>query len=250
MYTLGIATSVAKHRHYSWAATLDFLTTHHLQTIQFYWQNPLPRLAPKSIKECQKIYLHLDEITGANFAGTLRGCREFSRYYSADAIIVHQQKSYVGTDLFTVISTLNSAGFTVGIENHDLKEPAEFKNTVIKARHRNYTIFIVLDIHKFFNRLIRKLSPEQILGAVQEMLRLGKQLNLTIVLHIIDSYSFTATRKKWCPIFAGIVPYTQIFDFMQREGILDAELILEYEEESMTVESIKRLRKFAGRPND
>ncbi len=59
MFNLGIASSIARKYDYSWEYTVDFCARYKLSLIQFYWQNPMPRITKLETLNIPLRYLHL-----------------------------------------------------------------------------------------------------------------------------------------------------------------------------------------------
>jgi hypothetical protein len=244
MLELGVATSIAKKFGYSWDHTIDFCLQHQLNLIQFYWQTPLPILCTPDILKLKRRYFHLDKISLSGHSEILDTCKQFKGGYDSDRLILHQEQNWESGKTGTLIRDLNDLGFIAGIENHDGKSLPDFGALIEKCCNLGNHIFVVLDAHKFFYCFHRKHSAEEIRTALGELLLFCHQLNLTLVLHIIDSHSFEADRLAWCPVFDGLIPYRFIFDIIIHNAIPCDGIILEYEVESHAVESIRRLRKY------
>jgi len=242
MFELGVATSIAKKHQYSWDYTIDFCLHHDLNLIQFYWQTPFPSCKWKNALQIKKRYLHLDEIAEADYKNVLNGCQTFKQYYDSNKLILHQEKTWESDNLCGLINRLNGQGFMVGIENHAGMLPSDFITLIKKCHYLGQKIFVVLDVHKFFHRFHKLNSIEKILNVLNRLLLLCGQLNLTLVLHIIDSQSFESDRDSWCPLFNGIVPYRLVFDIISSNSIHCEGMILEYEDDLNTLESINRFR--------
>ncbi len=246
MFKLGVATSIAKKQHYSWEYTVDFCARYNLNLIQFYWQNPIPLIKKLESLDIPLRFLHLPvEVDSAmNFPEfSSKICSDFSKFYKSNNLIVHQQTDQSNGVDDKLISRLNALHFRVGLENDYSKSLTGFKSKLKICQSKHFPIFVVFDIHKFFNRFYLRHSVEQILQASLELFLYCRKLNLTLILHIIDSKSFDSDRDSWCPLFEGILPYRHIFDLIKKYQISCEGIILEYEDEVMAEESIRRLRE-------
>ena len=86
MINLGIASSIAKRYDYSWEYTVDFCARHNLNLIQFYWQNPIPRIKSPKILDIPQRYLHLPvkADTSLTFPEISALCADFSEHYKSN----------------------------------------------------------------------------------------------------------------------------------------------------------------------
>jgi hypothetical protein len=243
MFKKGVATAIAKEFGYSWEVTVDFCRRHNLDMIQYYWQTPLPPAADTVFNHDLQRYLHLpalplSEISSVDFLHT---CREYIRTYKSNRLILHHETDDKTAATLEQLETLDCE---VGIENHAAANLPGFQSFLQHCRQRRSTgMFIVLDVHKFFNRFCRIHTQQEILDAIRRLFIFCGELNLNLLLHIIDSRSFDAGREFWCPVFDGLVPYRRIFAALEEMKTGCSGLILEYEEEGMAAESIKRLRE-------
>jgi hypothetical protein len=248
MFNVGIASSIARKQDYSWEYTIDFCARHNLRLIQFYWQNPIPRIKKLETLDIPQRYLHLPvkaDIT-MSFPEFSALCADFSEYYKSNNLIMHQQRAPIidGVDA-KLISQLNELQFRLGLENDDSKSLTGFQSGLDFCCRRNFRIFTVFDIHKFFHRFYRTHTVEQIVQACADTLLYCRKLNLTMLLHIIDSHSFDAGRDSWCPVFDGVIPYRQIFELIKTSQVCCEGIILEYEDELMAAESLRRLNEMS-----
>jgi len=245
MFNLGVAVSIAKKPLYSWEYTIDFCTTNRLSLIQFYWQYPLPLIKRSEALRLQNRYLHLPGNLKMieslpDFSLAYRG---FNKYYESNKLIIHQQGDGGSVHDDSLIRQLNTLNCLVGFENHHSESLNGYTSSLYAWHQKQYRIFVVFDVHKFFNRFYRKYSVKEILQAIRRLFLCCRELNLTLLLHIIDSKSFQANEAQWCPVFEGIVPYEEIFDLLLNKPVKCEGLILEYQDEIMALESINRLHR-------
>jgi hypothetical protein len=246
MFNLGVATSIAKNDQYSWDFTIDFCIRHDLDLIQFFWQNPIPRINLPEILDIPQRFLHLpvESNSAISFPQLSALCTDFATYYKSNRLILHQQIDCHHEVEDKWIEQLAALNFSIGLENDYSKSLTGFQSALSVFQRKRHPIFVVFDIHKFFNRFYQVHTKEQILQTIADLFLFSRELNLTMILHIIDSGSFDADRNSWCPVFAGILPYRQIFNLIKKYQVDCAGLILEYEDELMATESIKLLREF------
>jgi hypothetical protein len=246
MFKLGVATSIAQKSRYSWPYTVDFCIRNNLSLIQFYWQYPVPLVKKSQVLNIPTRYLHLPSApdSSSSILNLSVACSDFIKLYRSDKVIIHQQDDDRSGSDETLIAQLNDLGCKVGIENHRSESLTGYQSSLYTWYQKQYKIFAVIDVHKFFNRFYQVHSAQEILQAVTDLFLCCRELKLTLVLHIIDSRSFNSNRELWCPVFEGVVPYTQIFNIMKNLQVDCEGFILEYEDEIMTIESIRRLRPY------
>ena len=250
MFNLGIASSVARKHDYSWEYTVDFCARYNLSLIQFYWQNPIPRITKLETLNIAQRYLHLPVKADTTIGfpeHSSKICTDFSEYYKSRNLILHQPPEQICDDdkegsADQLLHQLNGLNFRLGLENDYSESLTGFQSGLDICSRHNFQFFAVFDIHKFFHRFYRTHSVGQIVQACADLFLYCRKLNLTLLLHIIDSGSFAADRDLWCPVFEGVIPYRQIFELIKASRVNCEGIILEYEDELMAAESIRRLR--------
>jgi hypothetical protein len=68
--------------------------------------------------------------------------------------------------------------------------------------------------------------------------------NISIILHLIDSYDSSQKRATYCPIGEGYIPYQELFDFILKTNTPVSDIILEFEDKINPIKSRKYLEKF------
>ena len=242
MVDIGVATSIAKKYNYSWDITAQFCEKHLLTAIQFYLSSnfEIPELSlPSTIG---KRYLHLPADVYDNPEKYFSVCNRFRSLYQTDKLVLHQDCTFSPNDQVSIIREFNKQGFIVGIENENTKGLSNYLELLKLNISSGNKAFCVLDIHKFFNIFHKDCHLELIKDAITRILSYCKKYDINILLHIIDSKSFQGDRNHWRPMFKGIVPYTEIINYISEKAIDIDAVIFEYENESLVIESLENLK--------
>ena len=243
MIDIGVATSIAKKYDYSWQFTIEFCLKQGLDSIQFYMPTDyiIPNI-PSALKIANK-YLHLPPNFLANETETFQACDNFVSYYRSNKLIMHQNDSYSPDRLRSIILAFNHKEFQIGLENDGNNSIENYYNLLHAYLSSNMNVFPVLDVHRFFHDFYKIFHFEIILDMIIRILNLCARFEKKVVLHIVDSTTFSSDRLHWCNVFQGLVPYRDIFNYINRKQILIETIIFEYEAENITIESIKKIKE-------
>lgn len=250
MFDLGIATSVAKNHNYSWKFTSETAKSVNLRTIQFYLPENCKIPIIDNYEYFDNIYLHLPNDYIHNAKRYLLAARSFSENYHSNNLVIHQNESLLHKDFLDSISIYIQNGFRVGIENEASTNLYSYLDLIEYLIQNKVKIFSVLDFHRFFNNFYDQYNSELILDMIFRFLAFYVNSDLKIVMHLIDSKSFSSDRRFWTKILNGILPYREIFSYILKKQIKVESIILEYETTELVKESIPILRKsllFFGR---
>lgn len=243
MIDLGVATSIAKRYQYSWQHTINYCLTNGLDAIQFYLLQALSIQNITAGNSISKKYLHLPTNFPENHKNIIAACMQFKSFYKSDKLIVHQNEALTIRNQIDIISKLTDSGFVVGIENEGERDLKLYIKLLEKCKLAQKNFFAVLDIHRFFHDYCKIYACEIIQDEIIRILRWCNDSETSILLHVIDSKSFSGDRQYWCPIFNGLVPYSDIFGYIRDKNISIESIILEYETEYNTMSSIEALRR-------
>ena len=244
MTDLGVATSIAKNNQFSWQDTIDFTLSLKLNSIQFYL--PHNKILPEisNIYKFKNIYLHLPNDYDSGLNELISISSEYKKSYKSDKILFHQKESLSNERTLDIIKKFNHQGLVVGIENDGGKELYSYYELIEFFTMNKVKFFAVLDIHRFYHDYYEKHETEMILEMIFKLFNLYSQNKIKIVLHIIDSKSFSSDRNMWVPLLNGIVPYPDIFNLISKKQIDIESIIFEYESKKSVSSSLKNLKKY------
>ena len=246
MFNLGVASSVAKEYDYSWQHTADIAASFNLTALQLYLHNTDSIEYVPGVTRFNQIYLHLPDIAYKSAPAVSDICIKFRNYYSSNNLIIHQPHLQTAKGFIDGLDELVDKGFRIGIENHKTTDLHAYFELLQHIKGKG-CYYAVMDIHKFFYNFYQNVDLEVILETLRSLLHLCKKENIGVVLHLIDSISYSGGREFWQPIFNGILPYRDIFDYILDRGIEIEAVIFEYENEAHIQQSVKHIQQLFKR---
>jgi len=108
------------------------------------------------------------------------------------------------------------------------------------ANNLETRIYPALDIPRFFKRDVG-FSIELALNWCYQILNFFGNKQIPILLHLVDVQSSAQGRSDFCPIGEGIIPYSKIFAFIEKNKVLIEGIVLEYEDKINPLKSRETL---------
>jgi len=243
MIDLGVATSIAKENNFSWQDTVDFALEHKLNTIQFYvTQNSiLPQISNAS--NIKNIYLHLPIDYDLKINELILFAKDYRKLYKSNKLIIHQKESLSSQQTHEIISKYYHVGFLVGIENEGNEDLRSFQKLIQYLSKNKSKFFVVPDIHRFYFNYQINYSENEIYNEICKIFNLCKVFGSRIVLHVIDSISYKSNRNDWVSMFKGIIPYSNLLNYISEKRIDIESIIFEYESYNPVIKSLDNLKK-------
>jgi len=243
MIDLGVATSIAKENNFSWQDTVDFAIRYNLSTIQFYLtqNNNLPKTSNYS--NFKNIYLHLPLEYDLKIKELILFALDFRKLYDSNKLIIHQKESLSFLETYEIIKIYNQAGFVVGIENEGNKDLRSYQKFIQYLSKNKSNFFVVPDIHRLYFNYAKNYSEKEIYNEICDIFDLCKVNESRIVLHVIDSISYKSNRNDWVAMFKGILPYSNLLNFISKKRIDIESMIFEYESPNPVIKSLENLKK-------
>jgi len=249
MFDIGIATSIAKHKNYSWSYTAKCANTLNVTSVQLYLpsDNIIPDI--RNTKNYSNRYLHLPNDYFIKISTYLDCIKIFQKRYKSSKIIIHQNDNLNKDQYSEIISLFNKNSIMVGMENESYTEIDTYLDLVESLSKANDNVFAVLDVHRFYHNFHGRFDRLKITNAIMTFIDFCAKNQLKVVIHVIDSISYDSDRKKWVPVFHGIVPYKEIFNYLLKIELPIESIILEYESMENIIESINNINSFLLKGN-
>ncbi|QEN03159.1 hypothetical protein EW093_00055 [Thiospirochaeta perfilievii] len=160
-------------------------------------------------------------------------------------VVFHHDYTAPIKDILDIVKTLNNHGITPLLENFYplkcdiLKCIEHYKEIILLFKRERLQLYPLLDIPRLFISWISsKIDP---MYKTKELLTYIKFLNLPLYLHLIDTSDSDQNRSSWTSLGSGIIPYNELFDFIEELGLDIQIAVLEYEEEDHLNNSINYL---------
>ncbi len=164
-------------------------------------------------------------------------------------VLLHFDETADLEEMLAGIRKLAQLPVTVYLENYFQLEGNENARKNLKkylalftlANAGELTLRPVLDIPRCFHQRL-KFSPREALEWCFQILNYFGNRHLPLLLHLIDVRDENQLRSSFCSIGEGIVPYPDIFRFMEKNRIPVEGIVLEYEDKLHPLESRKTLQ--------
>lgn len=123
------------------------------------------------------------------------------------------------------------------IKNHNA-----YTQVFHRAKEKNLKIIPVIDFPRLFIKpLFQNIDALFMTKILLHDLSLATD---EIFLHIIDFAKHTQKRDEWLPVMEGIMPYKDIFSYLEKYKFQVLSAILEFENLEIGTKSIKTLSDF------
>ena len=252
---LSVASSVGEN--YDTLDALNYAIENRFKGFQVYVNHQIisdVELRNTVREECKnndiKLITHApDTLNWANVSNQdINKANEAILKYENDTLVVHHFDETISLDeAIRCLEFLNEQGVTTCLENFFIlgaNSSEECFRSYLKlitwTVKNNVKLIPVFDIPRLYDDKVELKSKA--LGLIEEAFNTFLTIKTSIILHLIDGSSIT-NRNEWCPIGQGIVPYSEIFDRLNRYNIPVYMTILEYDDKQNPIESIPMLEE-------
>ncbi|MGD9898942.1 MAG: hypothetical protein AB7T22_07410 [Calditrichaceae bacterium] len=232
-FLAGIASSIARDHSYSWSKTISYARELKFNTVQLYlpdfkniskaYREVLP-----DIEYFKEVYFHLPPDNK---------CLRYIHPDMKNCLFV-QHERFINIGLMQIISDNEGS---LGVENDNPLEISTLINRIEEAANHNVDVHAVIDPSRYYHYFYSHLSIETITAEIIDVLKYCSTNNIPVILHIIDHNQFNAHRSNWTPLFEGVIPWPEIFEYIIRNRIQLRSVIFEYEIPEHTRQSINNL---------
>ena len=258
-FEIGIATSFFAHDKFNSKNTLSYAKEQNINWVQlflsdYYEENPEKIIELQKIAEKNKAKIiyhspYLLNLASQDEKHAKNLCLFFPENQKKYAVFHFDENETIENALKT-ISFYNSFDIIVCLENfYKLKTKDGFiknQNTYTQVIHRaiekNLKIIPVIDFPRLFIKPLYETIDALFMTEV-----LLHDLSLAtneIFLHLIDFAKHTQERDEWLPVIEGIMPYKDIFSYLEKYNFQVLSAILEFENLEIGTKSIKTLSDF------
>ncbi len=252
----GVASSVSAHCNYEPFDTIGFAIEHGIRAIQLYLDQDLmsspskiDEIAQVTMNEGITVICHSPEAFNTKTVADqiIRGVNRLLCYQKERRLVVHFDQDVSFQAMFELSSTLNKKGITPLLENSYKPDQetllldcfTKFNALFSMAQNQNLTIVPVIDIPRLFVAEIIERYDSLLLTKI--LLNTLANHGIQPVLHLIDFTDYNQKRDSWCAVGKGVMPYTEIFSFLETIGIQPLLSILELEKKEHVIESFEWL---------
>ncbi len=232
-FLAGIASSVAKDHSYSWTKTISYARQLKINVVQLYLpdskyiNNATHKVLPE-LENFKEIYFHLPADNNC--------IQHIHTEMKNHLFIQHERLIDPG-----LIKNIRDNEGSLGIENDNPFGISTHLHRIKEAANQNIDVHAVIDPSRYYHYFHQKLSAEMITAKIIDVLKYCSTHNIPVILHIIDHDPFDAHRSNWTPLFKGVIPWPEIFEFIIRNRIQLRSVIFEYENFEHTRQSIDNL---------
>ncbi|GEM_PF-4815481 len=248
---LGIANSIASKNNFDWLTTIRYAKELALSLIQFY-------ISQKELASSfQEIRFRWNFDTNAFFhlakGADSRQLEDSFRFITGLSVhpVILSHEVDINKEVLKKFTSSNGI-FAIENDTSDRLNLNTYFNliqqlpSIIKS---NRIYFAVLDIPRFFNQYASHFSIEEISETIKNTLKYVQRNNIPIIFHMIDVKSVSAGREDWTALFQGCLPWDEILSYALSIRCPIKAFIMEYEDFSLTRESIYNLKKWSLRNN-
>ncbi len=259
MIKTGIATSVSALYGYSPADTITYLRQHSIfSSLQIFIPSDFqekellhPRIS-QTLNELSNtdIYIHIEGMLNHNLVSDtayLQDIINATSQFSHKGYIIHFDQHTEIEDYEFLLQKLTDEGITpIWLEIYFTPDGNNYQlqlskyHSIFSLYHRRFTLRPVIDIPRFYHAQ-NQITMEQATVDLLLTLNLMKELKLPILLHLIDVKTENQQRKDFCALGEGIIPYRNIFHYIQNNNIVITDTILEFEDKIKPLESLNFL---------
>ncbi len=159
-------------------------------------------------------------------------------------VIVHFDETAGLEEMLAGIERFAQSGFRLYLENYFRLNGAENARKNLKkylalftlANSMQIQLRPVLDVPRCFNARLQ-FPPEEALRWCYQLLNYFGNRHLPLLLHLIDVRDAEQSRSSFCTIGEGVIPYTELFQFLRKNEIPLEGIVLEYEDKLHPLES-------------
>jgi sugar phosphate isomerase/epimerase len=252
---MAVATSIFAHNGFDPFMTIEYAEENKIAAIQFFMskniQDDLPKIE-KIKNSCQnaaiKILCHSPQILG-NVSADTAHCEALVSLFYEEAnkyCIFHFDETAEIDAMISDCEKLVDFGITPCIENFYVDKTRyglvanmeKYLSFFDRISVKEIPVIPVLDFPRLFVEQFTNFHPI----FLSELL-IQKFTRKKIIIHAIDSVSPHQNREDWCAVGIGIVGWTDIFEYIKKQGVFAEYSVLEYENTYFINESIKNLKK-------
>ncbi len=165
-------------------------------------------------------------------------------------LILHFDEDEALENMLEVLETWPDKQINLYLENY-FKNPGKENATrnlrkylalFTLANSERIKLFPVLDIPRFFHQAL-DFREEEALHWNYQLLNFFGNRRLPVLLHLIDVKDARQARSDFCAVNEGIIPYSEIFQFIKKTRPLIEGIILEFEDKINPLKSRDALQQ-------
>ena len=258
MKKIGIATSVSALYNYDFNDTLDYFDQHsQFKSLQIYLDKEMVNndtnihqmLKRLALLENTPVYFHLEGklnsylLENLDYLQKLAAINDLFEHQGFILHFDHKLEIMEYRELLQEFKENINSPLLIEIyfkaqNQTDYQQQLNKYQSLFSLFHKQFDIRPVIDIPRFYH-INNKTSIEQATHDIKLTLNLMKSKELPVLLHLIDINNSRQTRSDFCTIGEGIIPYDEIFEYINYNKIQIENIILEYEDKIKPLESIK-----------
>lgn len=242
---IGVANSVSANFQFDPLDTLNFARQSQFDIVQIYLNEDTldnARLQKEIIQrevEFREIFYHAAGSLNNDFyqSDYHRKLFDFLERSKFPNYILHFDERAGIDELIEMVNTLSESGFQLFLENYFCQDGAVASEKNLKkymalftlTRNFGGSLLPVLDFPRIFNQNTG-LDEAQALEWCFQIVNFFGNRQIPVLLHLIDSADSGQARSSFRAIGEGIIPYSQILNFIKKTRPALRGIILEFED--------------------